>query len=86
MTTEIERARRFKERLRLDIRVGMRTLQLSTYREVVNLAKIMELQRENIRHHKESWYQKRGRVRGTQSDRTSSSRKSTDSERGGSAP
>ena len=42
MTTEMERARRFEEGLRPNIRVGVRTHQLSTYREVVNLAKIME--------------------------------------------
>ena len=42
VTTEMERARRFEEGLRPNIKVGVRTHQLPTYRKVVNLAKIME--------------------------------------------
>ena len=42
VTIEIERARRFEQGLRPNIRVGVRTHRLPTYRELVNLAKIME--------------------------------------------
>ena len=54
VTTEIERARRFEQGLRPNIRVGVRTHHLSTYREVVNLTKIMEQEQEYMRQHGES--------------------------------
>ena len=86
VTTEIERARRFEQGLRPNIRMGVRTHRLPTYREVVNLAKIMEQEREYMRQHGESLVQKRGRIGGARLDRTLGGRRSIDTKRGGRAP
>ena len=59
VATDSIKARRFEKGLKPRIHAGVRPMQLVSYQEVVNLAKIMEQENNNMQQEREQQLKKR---------------------------